>query len=329
MFRMFNSDFKKRRSATVKRAALAFIMPFLSLILMLGISVPAAASDIPEATSDFYVNDFADILSQSTKDYIIEANKDLNAKTGAQIVVTTIDTLNGEDIETYATEMFRSYGIGDREKNNGVLFLIVSGDRKLRIEVGYGLEGAINDAKAGRILDTYVIPSLQNDEWDKSILNGFQAIAEETAAEYGVEIGADAPAGAEEIDTELLKEKPFWKKATNMIAAAMGVSVLVGAFFGSILPGKSRYGILPYLVILFIVYLILFDMAIAIVTFIAGGLAAIVGWGMAGKDVGGGSHSGSSRSYRSYNSFGGGSSGSSGSFGGGGSSGGGGATRGF
>ncbi len=329
MLRIFNSDFKKRRSATVKRAAFAFIMPVLSLILMLGISVPAAASDIPEATSDFYVNDFADILSQSTKDYIIEANKDLNAKTGAQIVVTTIDTLNGEDIETYATEMFRSYGIGDREKNNGVLFLIVSGDRKLRIEVGYGLEGAINDAKAGRILDTYVIPSLQNDEWDKGILNGFQAIAEETAAEYAVEIAADAPAGAEEIDTELLKEKPFWKKATNMIAAAMGVSVLVGAFFSRILPDKSRYGILPYLVILFIVYLILFDMAIAIVTFIAGSLAAIVGWGMAGKDVGGGSHSGSSRSYRSYSSFGGGSSGSSGSFGGGGSSGGGGATRGF
>lgn len=329
MLRMFNSDLKKRRSATVKRAAFALIMPILSLILMLCISVPAVASDIPEATSDFYVNDFAGILSQSTKDYIIEANKDLNAKTGAQIVVTTIDTLDGEDIETYATEMFRSYGIGDRKKNNGVLFLIVSGDRKLRIEVGYGLEGAINDAKAGRILDTYVIPSLQNDEWDKGILNGFQAIAEETAAEYGVEIGADTPAGAEEIDAELLREKPFWKKATNMMAAAMGVSVLVGAFFGSILPGKSRYGILPYLVILFIVYLILFDMAIAIVTFIAGGLAAIVGWGMAGKDVGGGSHSGSSRSYRSYSSFGGGGSGGGGSFGGGGSSGGGGATRGF
>lgn len=329
MLRMFNSDLKKRRSTTVKRAAFALLMPVLSLILMLSISIPAVASDIPDATSDFYVNDFAGILSQSTKDYIIEANKDLNAKTGAQIVVTTIDTLDGEDIETYANEMFRSYGIGDREKNNGVLFLIVSGDRKLRIEVGYGLEGAINDAKAGRILDTYVIPSLQNDEWDKGILNGFQAIAEETAAEYGVEIGADTPAGAEEIDAELLREKPFWKKATNMMAAAMGVSVLVGAFFGSILPGKSRYGILPYLVILFIVYLILFDMAIAIVTFIASGLAAVVGWGMAGKDVGGGSHSGSSRSYRSYSSFGGGGSGGGGSFGGGGSSGGGGATRGF
>lgn len=329
MLRIFNSDLKKRRSATVKRAALAFIMPFLSLILMLGISVPAAASDIPEATSDFYVNDFADILSQSTKDYIIEANKDLNAKTGAQIVVTTIDTLNGEDIETYATEMFRSYGIGDREKNNGVLFLIVSGDRKLRIEVGYGLEGAINDAKAGRILDTYVIPSLQNDEWDKGILNGFQAIAEETAAEYAVEIAADTPEGAEKIDAELLKEKPFWKKATNMIAAAMGVSVLVGAFFSRILPDKSRYGILPYLVILFIVYLILFDMAIAIVTFIAGGLAAIVGWGMAGKDVGGGGSG--SFGGGGYSSFGGGFGGgsSSGNFGGGGSSGGGGATRGF
>ena len=329
MFRMFNSDFKKRRSATVKRAALAFIMPFLSLILMLGISVPAAASDIPEATSDFYVNDFADILSQSTKDYIIEANKDLNAKTGAQIVVTTIDTLNGEDIETYATEMFRSYGIGDSEKNNGVLFLIVSGDRKLRIEVGYGLEGAINDAKAGRILDTYVIPSLQNDEWDKGILNGFQAIAEETAAEYAVKIAVDTPEGAEEIDADLLKEKPFWKKATNMIAAAMGVSVLVGAFFSRILPDKSRYGILPYLVILFIIYLILFDMVIAIVTFIAGGLAAVVGWGIAGKDVGGGSSG--SFGGGGYSSFGGGFGGgsSSGNFGGGGSSGGGGATRGF
>lgn len=79
-------------------------------------------------------------------------------------------------------------GIGDRTKNNGILFLIATDDRQLRIEVGNGLEGAIPDGKAGRILDNYVVPYLKNNEWDNGIKNGFNAILEEVCKEYNIEI---------------------------------------------------------------------------------------------------------------------------------------------
>lgn len=165
----------------------------LMLLLVIGLVRPVAAAVIPDHTKAFYVNDFAGILSGESEDYILNVNLDLHQKTGAQVVVTTTESLNGESLEQYATEMFRTYGIGDREKNNGVLLLVVTGDRELRIEVGYGLEGAINDAKAGRLLDMYMIPYLKDNLWDQGVVNGFDAVIQEICKEYQVEIECNAP----------------------------------------------------------------------------------------------------------------------------------------
>ena len=126
--------------------------------------------------TNFYVNDYADVLSEETENYILNSNIDLQSKTKAQIVVVTVKTLDGKTIEEYATELFREFGIGDKEKNNGVLLLCSTGDRMFRIEVGYGLEGALPDGKTGRIQDQYIIPYLKNDNYDEGIKNGFSAI---------------------------------------------------------------------------------------------------------------------------------------------------------
>lgn len=166
----------------------------LLLMLLIGfVHSAAAAATIPEYTKAFYVNDFSGILSDESKDYILNVNLDLHQKTGAQVVVVTMESLNGESLESFATEMFRTYGIGDREKNNGILLLVVTGDRELRIEVGYGLEGVINDAKAGRILDDYVIPYLKDDLWNQGIVNGFDAVIQEICKEYNIEIVCNTP----------------------------------------------------------------------------------------------------------------------------------------
>lgn len=79
-------------------------------------------------------------------------------------------------------------GIGDKNKNNGILFLISTGERKVRIEVGYGLEGRITDGKTGRILDNYVIPYLKKDDWNNGIKNGFNAILDEVSKEYDITV---------------------------------------------------------------------------------------------------------------------------------------------
>lgn len=165
----------------------------LLVFLIVSFAVPVSAYDIPEPTNDFYVNDCAGLLSKESYDYIMNINVELQEKTKAQVVVATIESLDGTDLETYATEMFRKYKIGDSKEDNGILILLAHKDRKIRIEVGYGLEGAINDAKAGRIMDNYMIPYLKDDLWDPGILNGFDAIVQEICDEYGVEIENNAP----------------------------------------------------------------------------------------------------------------------------------------
>ncbi|MBR3255602.1 MAG: TPM domain-containing protein [Clostridia bacterium] len=157
---------------------------------------------IVSKTTDFYVNDSANILSRETENYIIKMNVDLYNKTGAQIVVATVNNLEGKSVEDYALEMFRSYGIGSKDKNNGILFLVSTGERQTRIEVGYGLEGQITDGKAGRILDNYVIPYFKSNDWENGIKNGFNAILEEVEEEYNITIDGATPSQSRGDDSE-------------------------------------------------------------------------------------------------------------------------------
>ena len=145
-------------------------------------------------TSDFYVNDSAGVLDNSLKNYIISTNKSLYSQTGAQIVVVTVNSLDGDAIEDYANKLFRQYGIGDSKKNNGVLILLSIQDRKCRIEVGYGLEGTLTDGKTGRIQDDYMVPYFKNDNWQDGIKNGYNAVLEEVKNEYNVTINGSVEA---------------------------------------------------------------------------------------------------------------------------------------
>ena len=150
-------------------------------------------------TSDFYVNDSAGVLDNSLKNYIISTNKSLYSQTGAQIVVVTVNSLDGDAIEDYANKLFRQYGIGDSKKNNGVLILLSIQDRKCRIEVGYGLEGTLTDGKTGRIQDDYMVPYFKNNNWQDGIKNGYNAVLEEVKNEYNVTVdGSVEPVKDEE-----------------------------------------------------------------------------------------------------------------------------------
>lgn len=146
---------------------------------------------IPNPTSDFYVNDYADVLTEETEEYIIAKNKELEKKTGAQIVIVTVRSLDDRTIEEYANELFRKYEIGDKEKNNGILLLCSTGDRMFRIEVGYGLEGCLPDGKTGRIQDEYIIPYLKENNYDDGIRNGFTACLKVIANEYQISISTE------------------------------------------------------------------------------------------------------------------------------------------
>lgn len=143
---------------------------------------------IIKPTSEFYVNDDAGILSNETKQYIINTNIELEQKTGAQIVVVTVKSLDGMNIEEYANQLFNNWGIGDEKKDNGLLLLCSYGDREFRVEVGYGLEGILPDGKTGRMQDEYIIPYLKEDNFDEGIKNGYSAFLQEVASEYNITI---------------------------------------------------------------------------------------------------------------------------------------------
>jgi len=161
-------------------AALFILTMLLSMSVIYGQSYPSH-------TPEFYVNDYAGILSAETEEAIMKVSVPLAQETGAQIVVVTVDSLEGQDIESYALNLFREWGIGDATKNNGLLLLVSLNDRQSRIEVGYGLEGALNDAKTGRIQDDYLIGHFQEGNYDAGVIGTYLKLAEEVYIEYDLD----------------------------------------------------------------------------------------------------------------------------------------------
>ena len=121
---------------------------FVFMLVMLCFCQVAFADEIsnPAPQTDIYLNDGANMLSADAKDQLLTASKDLHEQTGAQFVIVTVPSLNGQSIEEYSNDLFNNWGIGDKDKNNGVLLLISKDDKKFRIEVGSGLEGTLTDA---------------------------------------------------------------------------------------------------------------------------------------------------------------------------------------
>ena len=101
--------------------------------------------------------------------------------------------MNGDYIESYANKLFNRWGIGTKEKDNGVLLIISKDERKIRIEVGYGLEGVLNDAKTGRILDKYAVPPLKVDNYDQAIIDTAKQIQGEIYTEYNIDNTIENP----------------------------------------------------------------------------------------------------------------------------------------
>jgi len=116
-----------------------------------------------------YVNDYAGVLSEPVKAKLENIISRFEKQTTIEIAVVILKELKDYSIEEAAVELFEKWGIGKKDKDNGVLLILSLKERKVKIEVGYGLEGIIPDSVAGRILDIYGVPFLKNNEFDKGI----------------------------------------------------------------------------------------------------------------------------------------------------------------
>jgi uncharacterized protein len=134
----------------------------------------ALAQEFPDPVG--YVNDFAGVIPEDVEAGLEEALRLTEQETSVQEVVVTVKDLDGSTIEVYAVQLFEAWKIGQRGKDNGVMLIMAVEERRVRIEVGYGLEPYITDGRAGRILDESVIPDLRDGNYALGLTKGAQAI---------------------------------------------------------------------------------------------------------------------------------------------------------
>jgi uncharacterized protein len=146
----------------------------VSLFAALMIGAGFAATNLPELTGR--VVDQAHILSPVTSADLERKLADLEQKSQIQLVVATVSSLQGEEIEPYANELFRAWKLGEAKKNNGALLLIAPKERKVRIEVGYGLEGTLTDAVSSIIIANAITPRFKAGDFDGGVTRGVDDI---------------------------------------------------------------------------------------------------------------------------------------------------------
>jgi uncharacterized protein len=146
----------------------------IALVALLYACLAVFAANFPALTGR--IVDQANILSADTRSAIEPKLADLESKSGIQLVVATVASLDGQEIEPYANELFRSWKLGEKTKNNGVLLLVAPNERRVRIEVGYGLEGTLTDALSKVIIANAIAPRLKTGDFGGGISRGVDDI---------------------------------------------------------------------------------------------------------------------------------------------------------
>lgn len=154
----------------------AVIRIVLAFALLLAAAPAWAAPKFPPLTGR--VVDDAGILSSGTEAKLTTELEALEAKTGHQVVVATLPDLQGYEIEDYGYQLGRAWGIGGKDKDDGAILIVAPNQRKVRIEVGYGLEPVLTDALSSLILQRKVLPAFKAGDLEKGVVDGTEAIVE-------------------------------------------------------------------------------------------------------------------------------------------------------
>lgn len=287
--------------------AVVGLIAFSLLLLFLS---SAHALDIPKLSS--HVNDTADMLSPAAEAQLEQELSAFEQSDSTQIVIVTIPSLEGEVLEQYSMKVAEAWKIGQKGKDNGVIFLIAKQDKKMRIEVGRGLEGKITDLMSGRIIDLVVKPRFKRGDFDGGTINGVHAVIDAARGEFKAEPGPSKRRSG--------KRSSFSQLVTMLIFGSIGLLVL--GSYSRILSGAAGAAGLPAMVYLLfspigLVAAIIIGLAglligVALPSLFSSGRGGYYGGGFGGGYYGGGG---------GFSSGGGGFGGGGGDFGGGGASG--------
>jgi len=275
------------------------VLLFLLLVLALPLQ---AAPKFPELTGR--VVDQAGILTAHTKNQLDSMLAQHEAATSNQVVVATLNSLQGYPIEDFGYQLGRYWAIGQKGKDNGVLLIVAPKERKVRIEVGYGLEGSLTDALSKNIIEAVITPRFKQGDMNGGVLEGTRAILSAIQGTYKPQKNNRSAKSSNAFD--------FFGVAVIFTIVLGGI---VRHFIGNRLVASLVMG-----GIAFVIGLLIFSVIIGAFAGVAVFLISLfTGLGGGGGHYGGGYYSGG---HSSGGSFGGGFSGGGGSFGGGGASGG-------
>lgn len=157
------------------------------LLVLIAFLLPVATSAAPTFPPlSGRVVDEANMLSASAEDRLAVLSEAHQKATTNQVVVATFTDLQGYSIEQFGYQLGRDWGIGQKDKNNGVLLIVAKTERKVRIEVGYGLEGELTDAIASNIINGVIAPSFKRAQFDQGIVAGTEAIIAALGGQYQI-----------------------------------------------------------------------------------------------------------------------------------------------
>ena len=166
-------------SALLRRFGVGVIT---AAVLLLCVGGNAGALEVPQLRGR--VNDYANMIPPDAESRIDSISRDLESSDSTQLVVLTVPSLEGDDLEGFSIRVAEQWGIGREEYDNGVLLLVAQAERRIRIEVGYGLEGALTDLQAGRIIDYEITPYFKKGQFGEGLVRGSEAIAATVRGEY-------------------------------------------------------------------------------------------------------------------------------------------------
>jgi uncharacterized protein len=202
----------------------SFARALPAVLLVCAALAVAQTAEVPYLTGR--VVDNAEILSADTRKRLTEVMRQHEQKNGNQIAVLTVPTIHGESVEEYAVRVFDQWKFGEKGKDNGILVLVVPQDRRMRIEVGYGLEGIVTDAHASRIIRNVMTPRFRDGDYNGGITRGVDALIAQLEGRQAAPEREAPRAG------KPAAEKSEFIKAPNM---ALHEKILFGAFIFGII----------------------------------------------------------------------------------------------
>jgi uncharacterized protein len=163
---------------------------FLILVMLVLMPITAVALDVPPLTGR--INDYAGILSPGAKASLEQKLAGFERDQSTQVVVLTIPSLQGEDIDQFAIRVADQWKIGQKGKDNGVILIMAQAEHKVRIEVGMGLQGVLPDITAARIIRDVMRPYLRSGDFDRGVEAGIEAVMAATRGEFTATPGEGA-----------------------------------------------------------------------------------------------------------------------------------------